>query len=75
MMKTIIKNTTLAVALILCVVQSPVMASDFIENMPALSADPERPEAMVWTKAGFDLSKYNRLIVEPVKIFIDPNSK
>ena len=75
MMKTTFKNTTLAVALFLGVMQSPVMASDFIENMPTLSADPERPEAMVWKKAGFDLSKYDRVMVEPVTIFIDPNSK
>lgn len=49
--------------------------SDFIEDIPDLMQDPDRAGAMIWEKHGFDRSKYTRVMIEPITIFISPDSK
>lgn len=43
--------------------------------MPELKKDSERPGTWVWTKPGLDRSKYTRVMLEPIYIFISPDSK
>lgn len=50
-------------------------ASDFIENMPQLAQDPDRPGAMIWEKPGFNRADYTRVMIEPITIYISPDSK
>jgi len=52
-----------------------VRASDFIENMPELTQDPDRSGAMIWLKPGLDRSGYTRVMIEPITIFISPDSE
>lgn len=52
-----------------------VRASDFIENMPELTQDPDRSGAMIWLKPGLDRSVYTRVMIEPITIFISPDSE
>jgi len=49
--------------------------SEFIENMPELTQDPDRAGAMVWQKEGVDRSVYTRVMLEPITLFINPDSK
>lgn len=49
-------------------------ATPFIENMPALSQDPDRAGAMIWQKADFNRSAYTKVMIEPITIFISPDS-
>jgi hypothetical protein len=48
--------------------------SEFIENMPALAQDPDRAGAMIWTKPGLDRAAYTRVMIEPITIFVSPDS-
>lgn len=48
--------------------------SPFIEDMPQLAQDPQRPGAMIWEKPGFDRAAYSRVMIEPITIFISPES-
>ncbi|MGB5306861.1 MAG: DUF3313 family protein, partial [Gammaproteobacteria bacterium] len=75
-MITPIRYMALASALLLASMQQVSAAgSDFIENMPSLSADPDRPGAMIWIKEGFDGTQYTKLMIEPVTIFIADDSE
>jgi hypothetical protein len=55
--------------------KSDVMRSGFIENYPAFEADKDRKGAMVYRKAGVDLKKYTKIMIDPVEIWISPKSK
>ncbi len=48
--------------------------SGFIENMPPLAPDGDRAGAMIWTKPGVDRTSYQKIMVEPITIFISPES-
>lgn len=48
--------------------------SEFIENMPPLAPDGDRAGAMIWTKPGVDRASYQKIMVEPITIFISPES-
>lgn len=75
-MDTSIHSMALAVLLLFGTAQQGLAAgSDFIESMPDLSADPDRPGAMIWTKPDFDRTQYTRVMIEPVTIFIAADSK
>jgi hypothetical protein len=49
--------------------------SAFIDNMPTLVPDPDRSGAMIWQKPGLDRSAYTRVMIEPLTIFISPDSQ
>jgi len=71
-----VRYMALAAALLLANMQQVLAAgSDFIENMPALSADPDRPGAMIWLKPGLDVTSYTQVMIEPITIFISPDSE
>jgi hypothetical protein len=71
-----LKGITQAVGiLLLSLLASAASASDFIEDMPQLQPDADRAGAMVWTKPGANRAAYTRVMLEPVTIFISPDSK
>ena len=49
--------------------------SKFIDNMPQLAKDSERAGAMIWTKPGVNRAAYTKVMIEPITIFISPNSE
>ena len=64
-----------AAALTLFLQQAVAGDSEFIENMPELTQDPDRSGAMIWEKPGFNRADYTRVQIEPVTIFISPDSE
>ncbi len=52
-----------------------VSSSEFIDNPPQLVQDADRTGAMIWEKPGVDRSVYTRVMIEPVIIFVSPDSK
>ena len=49
--------------------------TDFIEGEVVLQKDPDKAGAYRYEKPGLDLKNYDRLIFEPVEIWIHPKSK
>jgi hypothetical protein len=49
--------------------------SQFIENLPQLAQDKDRPGAMIWEKPGINRAAYTRVMIEPITIFISPDSE
>ena len=70
-------NRFLLMAGILALSMQPALAGSvpFIDNMPQLSKDPDRVGAMIWQKPGVDRAAYTRVMIEPVTIFISPDSE
>ncbi len=54
---------------------SPAGASEFISDMPELSQDPDRAGAMIWESPDFKREDYTRVMIEPITIYISPESK
>ncbi len=50
-------------------------ASEFLDSHPELKPDPSRAGALVWEKQGFDRAKYNKVMLEPLSIFLAPDSE
>jgi hypothetical protein len=50
-------------------------SSGFIDDMPEMSSDKDRPGALIWEKSELDRSAYTKVMIEPITIFIDPKSK
>ncbi len=61
--------------LLLFVQQALADSSPFIDNMPPLGQDPDRAGAMIWQKPDLDRSAYTRVMIEPITIFISPDSE
>ena len=70
-------NRSLLLAGILALSMQPAIAgnSGFIDNMPPLTPDPERPGAMIWQKPDLNRAAYTRVMGEPITIFISPDSE
>lgn len=64
-----------AILLALFVQQAFAANSQFIDNLPLLSPDPDRAGAMIWQKSGFNRAAYTRVMFEPMTIFISPDSE
>lgn len=47
----------------------------FIVDMPPLANDAERAGAMIWTKPGMNRAAYTKVMIEPISIFISPDSE
>ncbi len=62
-------------ALALCMQQAAADSSGFIEDMPRLTQDPDRAGAMIWQKSGVDRAYYKSVMIEPITIFISPDSE
>jgi len=71
---TLTKMLVGAAMLALSLQQAFAQGSEFIENMPELSQDPDRAGAMVWHKPGVNRAAYKYVIIEPVEIFISADS-
>jgi hypothetical protein len=72
-----IHHLVLPVLAILAMALQPAAAgsSGFIENMPPLTQDPDRAGAMIWEKPGIDRAAYTKVMIEPITIFISPDSE
>ncbi len=49
--------------------------SEFIEDMPELVQDPDRPGAMIWQKPGMNRAAYTKVMLEPITVFVSPESE
>lgn len=49
--------------------------SGFFEDYPAFEPDADRKGALVYRKAGLDLKPYTKIMIDPVEIWIAPDSK
>jgi hypothetical protein len=49
--------------------------SGFLDPMPAMQPDPEDSDVMVWRAEDFDRSKYDKVVIQPITIFISPKSE
>jgi len=71
-----IRRSLLAVGFLALFMQQALAGNaQFIDNPPPLSQDPDRADAMVWQKPDLDRSAYTRVMIEPVTIFISPDSE
>lgn len=69
------KNALRLVGVVLMVTQAAGAAeSAFIDKMPQLAPDTNRAGAMTWIKPGVNPSNYQKVIIEPITIFISPDS-
>ncbi len=50
-------------------------SSEFLDIHPELKPDPDRPGASMWQKPGFDRTKYTKVMLEPLSIFLAPDSE
>lgn len=75
MKKSITQSLFLAGVLVLPLQNVSAAGSEFIEDMPQLTQDPDRPGAMIWEKPGFDRAAYSRVMIEPITLFISPESE
>lgn len=75
-MNTFVNRSLLAAGVLALSLQQAFAAgSGFIENMPELAQDPDRPGAMIWTKPGVDRAAYTKVMIEPVTVFVSPDSE
>jgi hypothetical protein len=74
MRKPLLQSVMVAGAFLASLHHSLAGASDFIENMPELQPDTDRAGGMIWEKPGFNRAAYDKVFIEPVTIFISPNS-
>jgi len=57
---------------------SPVYAdqnSGFLDSYPPLKPDTDRPGAMIHESAGFDRSRYSKVMISPITLFLHPKSE
>lgn len=64
-----------ASVLALSLQQASAADSQFIEEMPELTQDPDRAGAMIWQKPGVDRAAYTKVMLEPITLFISPDSE
>ena len=69
------RSLLLAGVMALSLQQAVAGSSQFIENMPQLAQDMDRPGAMIWEKPGINRAAYTRVMIEPITIFISPDSE
>lgn len=73
-MNNLKKGLLLIGALLLPMQQAVASGSEFIEDVPQLSQDPDRVGAMIWTKPGVNRAAYPQVMMAPITIFISPDS-
>lgn len=64
-----------AMMLLTCNVATAAGQSGFIENMPSLKDKVDVPGMKTWEKAGLKVSDYTKFSIQPVTLFISPQSK
>lgn len=72
---TALRALVTAGALILSLQQAAAGVSGFIDDMPELHPDADRAGAMTWLKPDMDRSGYRLVAIEPITIFISPDSE
>ena len=73
-MKIFVCRLLLLAGLLGLSLQHGALASEFIEDMPEMAQDPDRAGAMFWEKPGVDRARYTKVMLEPITIFISPDS-
>jgi hypothetical protein len=58
-----------------CVAFAAAPSGQFLDIHPDLTPDPDRPGAMVWQKPGVDRARYTKVMLEPLSVFIAPDSE
>lgn len=72
----LLKRSLLVAGLLAISLHQAVAAdSKFIDNMPQLAQDPDRAGAMIWTRPDVKRAAYTKVMIEPITIFISPNSE
>jgi len=69
------RSTLMGAVLALGMQQVVAAGSEFIENLPQLTPDPDRAGAMIWQKPDVDRASYTRVMIEPITLFISPESE
>ncbi len=54
---------------------SGIRQSGFLEDYPVFEADKDRKGAVIYQKPGVDLKSYTKVMIDPVEIWIAPDSK
>jgi len=49
--------------------------SGFLEDYPTFTADKDRPGALIYHKAGAELKKYTKIMLDPIEIWYAKDSK
>ena len=52
-----------------------VSRSKFISGSPHFEADKDMPGAMIYQKPGVDVSKYTKVLIDPIEFFVAEDSK
>jgi hypothetical protein len=47
----------------------------FLDPYPEMTQHPEYPEVQIWRDKGFDLAKYDKFVIEPITVFVSPDSE
>ena len=75
MKKITLGKLLMATLLAISLPQLVAAESVFIDNMPELARDSEHPGAMIWVKPGLDRAAYPMVMIDPITIFISPDSE
>lgn len=75
MKRVLLRSSILAGLMALSLSQAAVAGSQYIDNMPQLAPDPGRAGAMTWLKPGVNRAVYTKVMIEPITIFISPDSE
>lgn len=62
-------------ALLLSLQAAMAADSGFIDSPPQLAPDADRAGAMIWNKPGVDPAAYTKIMIEPITIFVSPDSE
>jgi len=75
-MKKLITRSLLVAGVLTLSLQNVFAAgSEFIEDMPQLTQDPDRAGAMIWQKPDLNRAAYTRVMFEPITVFISADSE
>ena len=70
------KRAILFAGALLLSLQAAVAAeSGFIDSPPQLAPDADRAGALIWNKPGIDPAVYKKVLIEPITIFVSPDSQ
>ncbi len=56
-------------------VSTPPPRSGFLADYPDLKPDPANPRLLWWEKPGFDWKRYQKLMIDPVVVYYNPEAR
>ena len=75
MKKNAYQSLMAGVALFMTLQQAIAGGSGFIEDGVPLTEDPDRAGTLIWQKPGLNLAGYSGVMIEPITVFISPDSE